>query len=231
MKRMRPLTSLTAAILMLALASGQAPAKEGAADKISGEDDIDFQQVLAAQKMKFRQTLAISKARQIGLALWEFETEFGDFPNEETVADVKEISETKAEIKAATANDCFFQLIAAKLLQNDSLFAMEEHGAPEPRGNRKPGEKVDECFFAYIAHGNSSGLPGRPLVVAPLVAGKRVFDPQLLGGKAIVLCLDLSVRSFPIEADGRVLIDGKDLFDPEQPFWQGKIPIVKWPEP
>ena len=29
--------------------------------------------------------------------------------------------------------------------------------------------------------------------------------------------------------DGRVIITGKDLFDPEQPFWKGDVPPIKWP--
>jgi len=57
-----------------------------------------------------------------------------------------------------------------------------------------------------------------------------VFDPKVLGGKAIVLRVDNSVQSLPIEADGRVLIDGKDISDPAQPFWNGKVPPIKWPE-
>jgi hypothetical protein len=219
------------AVVAAALASGQVSAKEVVEDKIFGEGDNALQQELAARKMKFRQTIAISKARQIGLALFEFDVEYGEYPNQETVADVKGISEAKVEIKAATANDCFFQLIAAKILPDDSLFALEDPAAPEPGGDRKPCDKVDESFFSYIAHGNSSGHPERPLVVAPLVAGERIFDRDILGGKAVVLFNDCSVRLFPIEADGRVLIEGKDLFDPEQPFWQGKIPPVKWPEP
>jgi hypothetical protein len=38
------------------------------------------------------------------------------------------------------------------------------------------------------------------------------------------------VSTFPIEQDGTVNLDGMDLFDPAQPFWEGTVPPVKWPE-
>ena len=37
-------------------------------------------------------------------------------------------------------------------------------------------------------------------------------------------------RSFSVEADGRVLIDGLDIFDPKQPFWENSKPDIKWPK-
>ncbi len=76
----------------------------------------------------------------------------------------------------------------------------------------------------------SSGSPTTPLVIAPLIPGKRTFDPGPLGGKAVVLCADNSVRSFLINPEGEVIIDGKSLFDPEQAFWNGKVPEIAWPE-
>lgn len=56
------------------------------------------------------------------------------------------------------------------------------------------------------------------------------FDPQVLGGKAVILRVDCSAVLLPIESDGRILIDGKNIFDPAQPFWDGKVPPIKWPE-
>ncbi len=67
-------------------------------------------------------------------------------------------------------------------------------------------------------------------MVVPLVKGKTTFDPQAYGGYALILKVDNSAVLLPIESDGRVLIDGKDIFDPTQPFWEGKVPPVKWPE-
>lgn len=71
-------------------------------------------------------------------------------------------------------------------------------------------------------------------MVTPLVPGKRLFDTKssrkYFSGKAIILHAENSVRSYPVDSSGHVWIDGKSLFDPSQPFWDGKVPDVKWPE-
>lgn len=76
--------------------------------------------------------------------------------------------------------------------------------------------------------------PRTPLVLTPLVPGKRLFDTKssrkYFSGKAIILHADNSVCSYPVDSSGHVWIDGKILFDPSQPFWDGKEPDVKWPE-
>jgi hypothetical protein len=41
---------------------------------------------------------------------------------------------------------------------------------------------------------------------------------------------DFRVQRLPVDKSGHVYLNGKDLFDPSQPFWGGKAPDVKWPE-
>lgn len=176
-----------------------------------------------------RQRTAVSNARQIGLGLYEFETEYGSFPDEETAAAVKDFTKTKADLKAATANDCFFQLIAAGILQTDIMFSLE---APVEGETPKPPSQMslEKCAFSYLSGMNAAGDPRQPLVVAPLVPGTAIFDRKALGGKAVILRVDNSVSTFAIEQDGTVMVDGMDLFDPAQSFWQGKAPTIRWPE-
>jgi hypothetical protein len=71
-----------------------------------------------------------------------------------------------------------------------------------------------ECAFAYIAGLTSTHSPKAPIVVFTLVPGKRIFDKKYCDK----------------HYGGRVWIDGKDIFDPGQPFWGGTAPDVKWPE-
>jgi len=222
-------------VLALAAASVILPASAQEADpnKITPQDKKVFKDVadmVDQQKLKVRQTLAVMNARQIGLALFEFETEYGAYPNDKTAADVKKATGTTAELKAVTANDCFFQLIAANIAQTDSMFSLDDPAAPARPEKQKPLEKLAKCSFAYLSGMDSAGNPGRPVVVAPLLKGKTTFDPQVFGGRAVILKVDNSVTTVPIEPDGRVLIDGKDIFDPAHPLWGGKIPSVKWPE-
>ena len=215
-------------VLMIATASPLAIAQDGESGRITEKDKQVFRDFMDGRKQKARLTDAIMNLRQIGLGMFEFESEYGEFPNERTAAMVKEATETKKEIKGATANDCFYQLMAAEIIALN-LFTFEKPVA-NPENPRSKPAKLDKCAYSYISGLNAAGNPSRPLVVAPLVKGKTTFDPKILAGRAVVLYVDNSVRSFPIENDGRVLIDGKDLFDPAQPFWGGKVPPVKWPE-
>ena len=217
------------------IAVPRASAQEPDAGRITEQDKQvfkDIKETIAKQReaaeMKNLQVQAVMSLRQIGLALFEFETEYGEFPCERTAGEVKKNSGTAAEVKAATSNDCFFQLMAAGIIETDRLFSIGKPAAP-PQGEGEMPNKIRKCSFSYFSGMNSAGHPGRPLVIAPLVKGKPLFDPAVLGGKAVVR-VDNSVQSYPIDKDGRVRIDGKDLFDPAQPFWGGKVPAIRWPE-
>jgi RNA polymerase sigma factor (sigma-70 family) len=167
---------------------------------------------------------AVNCARQIGLGLVEFENEFGAFPNEETAAAVKQASGTTARLGAATANDCFYQLIAANIAPVPAIFHWDEPGQD------KGAVGLEKCGFSYLSGMSAAGDPRRPLLVAPLVPGTRVFDRKAFGGKAVISRVDGSVSNYFIEQDGSVNLDGMDLFDPAQPFWGGSVPTIKWPE-
>jgi len=207
------LKGIALGIILTSLSLAQSPE----ADKTSAEAQVE------AQVMKVKQTMAVNNLRQLGLALFEFETEYGAYPNEKTAADVKTNTGSKLELKGVTADDCFRQLIAANILQTEEcLTAGEIPGKAEDKG--KPAKWV----FSYASLGTAAGSPRRPLAFYPMVRGKTTFDPVTLNGKAVVLFADNSVRSFPIEKDGKVLLDGKDMFDPAQPYWGGKEPDIKW---
>jgi hypothetical protein len=239
MKALQTIGCWTVAVTLAAMVAPQsALAEEGDPNKITEQEKKTFRDLVDGRKAKeegkVRLVRTIGNARQIGLALFEFENEYGEYPNEKTALDMIKVRErlnmAAAEVKAATANDCFFQLIAADFLRTDRVFSFDEApAAPEKQEKPKALERVEKCSFALVSLMNAAGDPGRPLLVTPLVNGKTTFDPQVLGGKAVILFCENSVRSFPIEPDGRVLMNGKDIFDPAQPFWKGKVPPIKWP--
>lgn len=171
-----------------------------------------------------RRLKAVHNAKQIGLALFTFQEDYGSFPNEETAAEVKQATGTNARLGADTANDCFYQLVAANVIDTPDPFTWEEPG------HNKEAFGLEKCTFSYLSGMTLSGDPSRPLVVAPLIPGTRFFDRKALGGKAVVLRVDNSVSTVAIEEDGTVKLDGMDLFDPAQPFWGGSVPQIKWPE-
>ncbi len=170
------------------------------------------------------------------MGLYEFENIFGSYPNDSTIVLVRErYPETKIPMGASSSNDYLHQLFAPQLISDPLIF--HAYGV----SIRRPTEVVDgepplppgTCGFAYIITDGQSVRPDTPLVVYPLVKDKFVFDRKLckLGrGKAYILCSDGGVYAHPIDSSGRMIIDGRDLFDPAQPHWHGRSFRVAWPE-
>ncbi len=183
---------------------------------------------LKGQKAKGQQMKVVQHAKQIGFALFQFDADYGRWPGEKSAEELNKETNGEAQVAADSSNDCFFQLISGGYVDNPELFApdrKDQAGAKKDKPN-----KLEHCFFSYISGGSSANPAAQPLVMAPLIKGKKTFDPKPLNGKAVVLLIDMSVHVMDINEEGRVMIDGKDLFDPKQPYWNGKEPTVKWPE-
>lgn len=183
-------------------------------------------------------TEAVHNARQIGFALFEFETEFGGFPDSSTIGALKKkFPDATIPLGTRSSNDYFRQLLVAEVSLSEQEFysRLPGHRKPDNRFDGAMALEKGECGFAYIAGmTTTSNPPETPIVVCPLVPGKRLFDykfcKEYFDGKAVILRIDNSVSSLPVDKSGRVFIHGKDLFDPSQAFWNGKPPDVKWPE-
>jgi hypothetical protein len=193
--------------------------------------------VLSAPKMtgsrrKTFQTEAINNARQIGLALFEFETEYGEGPNEGTRAPVIANKPTDLHLGTKPSNDFFRQLIAAGIVSSETMFFAKIKGAIKPDNLMTACEvlKKGECGFSYLSGRTASGNALRPLLVTPLIPGTDRFDPKPFEGKALILKIDNSVTSLPIREDGHVWVSGMNLLDPHHPIWEGKPPVIAWPE-
>ena len=177
-------------------------------------------------------TEAFNNLRAISVSFIDFDSEYGAFPSAATAPEVKSTTGTPLTLGSSSSNQIFRQLIAhglksekpfwaanASAKKPDDLFHDDVHALA-------PGE----CGYAYIA-GVSSSSPGdAPLVVSPLIRGSTSFDRTVFGGKAVVLTANGLTRLFNIHPSGKVIIGGKDIFDPSQPFWGGKAPDIKWQE-
>ena len=78
------------------------------------------------------QTEVVNNARQIGLALYEFEVEYGKFPDATTIAAVS--SKTGSPLPSGTksSNDFFRQLMASGIATSESMFYAKGKCTHEP---------------------------------------------------------------------------------------------------
>ncbi|MDB6079544.1 MAG: prokaryotic n-terminal methylation site [Akkermansiaceae bacterium] len=175
---------------------------------------------------------AINNIKQVGLALQEFEEEYGRFPDDSTAAKVKADTATPLTLGGRSSNSFFRQLLATGM-KSEKPFYARRAGARYPDGlfaDDAHALSPGECGFAYVAGLSSKSDPGTPVVMAPMVPGTTRFDPSIYGGKAIILRLDNSASGVSLDSSGRAMLNGMDLFDPRQPFWHGKAPDLRWPE-
>jgi len=176
-------------------------------------------------------TAATTNARNVGIILFDFDQGLFCFPSPATAANPALFATTPP---SATANDLLGQLIRAEYTQSEEIFHTQNTFLPpkKPDNIILPESRIlepGECSFSYICGLSSKDDPHTPLLLAPMIPGTTTFDRKALKGKAVILCVDQSIRQFPINSSGHVLVDGKDLFDPAQPFWHGKKPDLRHP--
>lgn len=179
------------------------------------------------------QTEAVSNLRQVGLALFEFESEYGAFPNEKTAAKVTKKTKTDLDLSGTSSNALFRQLFAAGITQSEQMFYAKVNGARKPDGDFSAGKALarGEVAFGYIAGLSTNGNPARPVAFCPIIPGTDRFDPKPFDGKAIILRIDNSVTSVRINEDGHAVLGGKTLFDTgEDTVWGQNVPDIRYPE-
>ncbi|MCP5532920.1 MAG: prepilin-type N-terminal cleavage/methylation domain-containing protein [Akkermansiaceae bacterium] len=186
------------------------------------------------QRKKADQTEAVNNARQIGLAMLDFETEYGSFPEGDLAEDINtQTGEEFADSTITTSNDAFRQLIAAGIAQSEVMFFCKT-----AYSTRKPDDvmntkdkmlKKGDVGFGYIMNSggeafSNAGSPGRVLIAAPLKYtgsfenGK--FDREVYDNKAVVLKMDNSVISLNVNKDGDAILGSQPLLSTgEQTVW------------
>jgi prepilin-type processing-associated H-X9-DG protein len=174
---------------------------------------------------------AINNIRQIWESLLEFEQHYGRFPDESTAAAVRSKTGTALTLGSGSSNELFRQLLVGTGIKLEKPFWAAAEGSikvDDIYHTDSHALAAGECGFAYVA-GLSSSDPGHtPLVMSPMIPGTLRFDRQPFAGRAVVLFVDGSVKTMPIDKQGQLITGGMDLFDPRQPFWKGKAPDIKW---
>ena len=182
------------------------------------------------QRKKADQTEAVSNARQVGLAMFEFETEYGSYPDPSLGATINtNIGGTLvAPTTITTSNDAFTQLIASGIAASEQMFYCKTLYSTQKPDNvytlAADTLKKGDVGFGYIMNTgskafSSAGNSGRVLIAAPLkyTAGAFVtgqFDKDAYDSKAIVLKYDNSASSIAINQAGEAVLGGaKKLLD------------------
>jgi hypothetical protein len=189
--------------------------------------------VLPRSRPAADRTEALNNIRQVGLALSDFESEYGKFPDASTAEAVNSKHPSDLKLGAESSNQIFRQLLANGLKSEKPFWCKTAWSPRKPDDIFIPAKALQpgEVGFAYIAGRNSRDDPSTPLIVAPLIPGTTRFDPNPYKGKAIILQSDGSASAMQIREDnGEVWLDGKNLFDPSQPFWKDRKPDIKWAE-
>ena len=188
--------------------------------------------VIHKQRKMADMTKAIGNAKQIHLALHNFDADFGRFPDATTIPRVREATKTTLALGTTTSNDHFRQMIAT-VSKMESIF-----WAKTPATPRKPNEILGadalgkgECSYSYVAGLSSTSNSATPIIMTPMIPGTNQFDPAAFEGKAVVLRIDGSAKAEVIRTDDhKAAVPGGTLFDPSSPIWNGKPPDLKWPE-
>ena len=186
------------------------------------------------------QVVALNNGKTMALALNDFATEYGSFPDRETAAAVKKNTLTTLDLDGDTANHYFRQLIAAGMIKSEESFYAKTAYSPRRPDNNMRGDqalKPGEVGFGYIMNGTRA-LPAdnlnRVIAVTPLRNGSTTgeFDPNPLDGMAVLVLLDTSVKMVRIRKEDRqvMLGDKKLLENGADTVWGTAItPVIKPP--
>lgn len=178
------------------------------------------------QRKKADQTEAVNNAKQIGLAMFEFENAYGTFPDATTATQVTTNTGTTLTFAGGKSNDFFRQLIAAEISQSEAMFYAKTNYTKKPDNvynTQTTALAAGEVGFGYIMNGttafSTAGNPSRAIVAAPLAgtttpATDGTFDVDMYDSKAVVLRIDNSVQSLNVLKSSKKAQSGaKTLLD------------------
>jgi prepilin-type N-terminal cleavage/methylation domain-containing protein len=197
------------------------------------------------QRKKADQTEAVSNARQIGIAMLEFDNDYGSYPGKLTLDQVIENfpDEVIKGEAGSDSNGYFKQLMQAGLTQSEAIFYAKAKGTRKPDGKIKTNTdalSAGEVGFGYITDGDegmsSAGNPARAVCVTPLSptdTGK--FDGDPFDKKAVILRIDNSATSVNIRVasgstTGDAIVGGASLLATSNDIWGSSVPTVRAPK-
>ncbi len=188
---------------------------------------------------------AIANIKQVGMAMFNFDQDYGSYPCDATGIEVKNNNpDAVMNFGNNSSNDFFRQLIASGHIDTENSFFAKAPYTKKPDNNMSQGKCLGpgEVGFAYFMATtteplSSSGNSGRPLMAAAVYNGlsNGTFDPDVYDKKAVVFRIDQSARAENVRpSDKKVLIGGgKTLMQggDRNTVWGTDInPVIKAPE-
>ena len=178
-------------------------------------------------------------AKQLHLALYEFNEDYGECPSDRTAAENPKLKEYRGEY----SNDYLGQLIAAGVIDSEDDFyakgGCRDHRIPDNDiSSRDKVLEAGECGFAYVKGLNMNLThPETPILMTPMYGDGYRFNPDVHNGKALMLRLDGSVRQLKIDKNdlarygkgGTLFEGGVDTVWGEKGFDQSKLCYAKYP--
>ncbi|WP_052573500.1 prepilin-type N-terminal cleavage/methylation domain-containing protein [Haloferula sp. BvORR071] len=204
--------------------------------------------VILKQRKAADRTEALNNIKQISTMLFEFDSEYGNFPDNETADSVKEATGTELQFGGTFSNDYFRQLLAGGGGKSEKPFWCKTAQSPKKNATddfstQAKALEAGEVGFSYIMASqtkgqSSSGEPNRPVIVTPSYKFQPdwTFDPEPYAGKAVILRLDNSATPMQIrENDKKVSTGqgGKTLGDVgDSTVWGTDMnPVLRAPQP
>ena len=165
------------------------------------------------------------------MALFEFDNEYGKFPDNDTIALVQSKTGRLLRLGTEFSNDYFRQLLADGI-GNEKMFNATIFSSRKSDDDITATEALEkgECGFCYIPGFSSNSNSRYPIVIAGLVRGTDRVEKKGPDGKAVILRIDGSTGAAIVDSDGHLIFFGKRLLDPYNPIWEGKLPKIAWPE-
>lgn len=168
---------------------------------------------------------------EVHRALFEFDVEYGSFPNAATVRGVRDATGSTIRLGGTSSNDYFRQLLAQGLGDEKIFYAPGElFRKPDGRITGVEALEKGECGVAYVVGLSISDDSSMPLVMAPVLPYGKGFNPKPFRGNVVILRIDGSATSYPIRKDGKIDLGGGAILDPAAPMWKGKPLTIAWPE-
>jgi prepilin-type N-terminal cleavage/methylation domain-containing protein len=199
--------------------------------------------MIMGQISKAHKAEAISNSKQVGLALFEFDSDYGSYPDSDTAAEVDDAypdAEIKAPSSASDANSYFLQLFQTGIVKSEEIFKVKAAGMRNPDGDISSATEAlaaGENGFGYVMNGteaySTSGNASRIILVTPLVEGGDDFDVNPFKGVAVAYKIDNSAATLKIRPasgaeSGPAIVAGKDFL--EAKFWGTTTPTIVKPK-